>query len=167
MLIQRCPVSSRARSVAFTTRAGSTPRGVVVRARRWSSGLCNWKLAGDTGHEPTWDPALARLAEILLAELEAAAAADIAAVTADGVRFVANAYRRIGAGCVHAGHSRFEEGSEHFLAYAYEHATGAHPVHGEIIAFAVCALAYLQGDDAPCPDPCARWHQACQPQVRA
>ena len=65
----------------------------------------------------------------------------------DGVRFLANAYRRIGAACAHAGHSRFEEGSEHFWAYAYEHATGAHPVHGEIVAFGVCAMAHIQGND--------------------
>ena len=111
------------------------------------TGLFDWKLASDAGHGPTWDPALAALGAVLLKELEAAAA-DIAAVTADGVRFLTDAYRRIGAACAHAGHSRFEEGSEHFWAYAYEHATGAHPVHGEIIAFAVCALAYVQGNDA-------------------
>lgn len=111
------------------------------------TGLFDWKLASDSGHGPTWDPALATLGETMLEELEAAAA-DIAAVTPDGVRFLADAYRRIGAACAHAGHSRFEEGSEHFWAYAYEHATGAHPVHGEIIAFAVCALAHVQGNDA-------------------
>ena len=111
------------------------------------TGLFDWKLASDSGHGPTWDPALATLGTTLLQELEAAAA-DIAAVTPDGVRFLADAYRRIGAACAHAGHSRFEEGSEHFWAYAYEHATGAHPIHGEIIAFAVCAMACVQGNDA-------------------
>ena len=111
------------------------------------TGLFDWKLASDAGHGHAWDPALATLGATLLAELETAAA-DVAAVTPDGVRFLADAYRRIGAACAHAGHSRFEEGSEHFWAYAYEHATGAHPVHGEIIAFAVCALAHVQGNDA-------------------
>ncbi len=111
------------------------------------TGLFDWKLASGAGHRPAWDPVLATLGTTLLKDLEAAAD-DIAAVTADGVRFLAGAYRLIGAACAHAGHSRFEEGSEHFWAYAYEHATGAHPVHGEIIAFAVCALAHLQGNDA-------------------
>jgi glycerol-1-phosphate dehydrogenase [NAD(P)+] len=111
------------------------------------TGLFDWKLASDSGHGPTWDLSLATLAATLLQELEAAAA-DIAAVTPDGVRFLADAYRRIGAACAHAGHSRFEEGSEHFWAYAYEHATGAHPIHGEIIAFSVCAMAWVQGNDA-------------------
>ena len=110
------------------------------------TGLFDWKLATAAGHGHAWDPALATLAATLLAELEAAAA-DVAAVTAEGVRFLADAYRRIGAACAYAGHSRFEEGSEHFWAYAYEHATAAHPVHGEIIAFAVCALAHVQSND--------------------
>lgn len=110
------------------------------------TGLFDWELAVGAGHGPAWDPALAALGTILLDELEVAAA-DVAAVTPDGVRFLADAYRRIGAACAHAGHSRFEEGSEHFWAYAYEHATGAHLIHGEVIAFAVCAMAHAQGND--------------------
>ena len=57
------------------------------------------------------------------------------------------AYRRVGAACAALGHSRFEEGSEHCWAYAYEHATGAHHVHGELICFAVVALAHVQDND--------------------
>ncbi len=125
------------------------------------TGLFDWKLASDAGHGPPWDARLAALGETLLDELEAAVS-DIAAVTADGVRFLADAYRRIGAACAHARHSRFEEGSEHFWAYAYEHATGAHPVHGEIIAFAVCAVAHVQGND---PERARRIVAAAQPRA--
>jgi glycerol-1-phosphate dehydrogenase [NAD(P)+] len=110
------------------------------------TGLYDWRLATDAGHGHPWHEGLAGLGATLLDELEAAAD-EVAAVSDAGVRFLADAYRRIGAGCAWAGHSRFEEGSEHFWAYAYEHATGAHPVHGEIIAFAVCALAHVQGND--------------------
>lgn len=110
------------------------------------TGLFDWRLAVDAGRGQPWDDDLAALGVTLLDELEAAID-DIAEVTDDGVRFLAGAYRRIGAACSWAGHSRFEEGSEHFWAYAYEHATGAHPVHGEIIALAVCALAHVQGND--------------------
>jgi glycerol-1-phosphate dehydrogenase [NAD(P)+] len=110
------------------------------------TGLFDWRLASDRGLGHPWHHRLAELGATLLDELEAAAD-EVGAVTDDGVRFLANAYRRIGAACAWAGHSRFEEGSEHFWAYAYEHATGAHPVHGEIIAFAVCALAHVQGND--------------------
>jgi len=110
------------------------------------TGLWDWRAATATGAGPVWDDDLAALGATLLDELEAAAP-EIRAVSDDGVRFLADAYRRIGAACAHAGHSRFEEGSEHFWAYAFEHATGAHPVHGEIIAFAVVALASVQGND--------------------
>ncbi len=110
------------------------------------TGLHDWRAAVLAGHGVPWDEDLAALGAALLTELDAAAD-DVRAVSDDGVRFLAGAYRRIGAACAWAGHSRFEEGSEHFWAYAYEHATGAHPVHGEIIAFAVCALAHVQGND--------------------
>ena len=110
------------------------------------TGLYDWRLAVDHGDGPPWDDTLAALGTLLLDELDTAVD-DIAAVSDDGVRFLVDAYRRIGAACAAAGHSRFEEGSEHFWAYAYEHATGAHPVHGEIISFAVCALAQVQGND--------------------
>jgi glycerol dehydrogenase-like iron-containing ADH family enzyme len=110
------------------------------------TGLHDWHLAAERGIGPAWDVELAALGTTLLDELDAAAD-DVADVSATAVRFVADAYRRIGAACAHAGHSRFEEGSEHFWAYAYEHLTGAHPVHGEIIALGVCALAVAQDHD--------------------
>lgn len=110
------------------------------------TGLYDWRLASNRGLGHPWHDGLAALGATLLDELESAAD-EVGAVSDDGVRFLAESYRRIGAACAWAGHCRFEEGSEHFWAYAYEHATGAHPVHGEIIAFAVCALAHVQGND--------------------
>jgi glycerol dehydrogenase-like iron-containing ADH family enzyme len=110
------------------------------------TGLFDWRLASERGLGHPWHDGLAALGVTLLDELDAAAD-DIGAVSEDGVRFLADAYRRIGAACAWAGHSRFEEGSEHFWAYAYEQASGAHPVHGEIIAFAVCAMAHVQDND--------------------
>ena len=65
----------------------------------------------------------------------------------DAVRWLASAYQRIGGACSALGHSRFEEGSEHFLAYAYEHRTNAHPLHGELIAMCVVAMSTLQAND--------------------
>jgi glycerol-1-phosphate dehydrogenase [NAD(P)+] len=113
-------------------------------------GLHDWRLAAARGAGQPWDEPLARLGERLLADLSAARD-EIAAVSADGVRFLAESYRTIGAACAAAGHSRFEEGSEHFWAYAYEWLTGAHPVHGEIISFGVVVMSFLQAND---PD---RW----------
>ncbi len=110
------------------------------------TGLHDWRAAVAVGEGVGWDEDGAALGESLLLELDAALP-DIAAVTPDGVRFLADAYRRVGAMSGRLGHSRFEEGSEHFWAYAYEHATGVHHVHGELISFAVVALAHVQGND--------------------
>lgn len=110
------------------------------------TGLHDWRAAVAVGAGVDWNDRAAALGTTLLGELDAAVA-DIRDVTPDGIRWLADAYRRIGAACAVLGHSRFEEGSEHFWAYAYEHATGAHHVHGELISFAVVALAHVQGND--------------------
>lgn len=110
------------------------------------TGLYDWRLAAHAGEGPPWDEELATLGRRLLRELEVAVD-DVREVTADGVRFLADAYRRIGAACAHAGHSRFEEGSEHHWAYAVEHATRRAFVHGELIALATVALSLVQGND--------------------
>jgi len=110
------------------------------------TGLFDWQLASTAGHGHPWDDDLAALGRRLLSDLNVATD-DIANVSTAGIRFIADAYRHIGAACAAAGHSRFEEGSEHFWAYAYEHATGSHPVHGEIISLAVCAIAHVQHND--------------------
>ena len=110
------------------------------------TGLFDWELACQMGVGHPWRDDLADLAGILLAELDAASD-DIANVTHDGIRFLADAYRRIGAACAQAEHSRFEEGSEHFWAYNYEHLTGVQQHHGELIALGVVAMSYIQAND--------------------
>ncbi len=111
------------------------------------TGLWDWQMAVLHGKGVPWHDAAAALGQTLLRELDAAAE-DISAVSADGVRWLASAYRRIGAACAQLRHSRFEEGAEHFLAYAYEQQTGAHPLHGELIALCVFAMSSLQGNRA-------------------
>jgi glycerol-1-phosphate dehydrogenase [NAD(P)+] len=110
------------------------------------TGLFDWRLAADRGRGHPWNTALTDFGSRLLGDRESMAD-EIATVSEDGVRFLMDTYRRIGAACAWAGPSRFEEGSEHFCADAYEHATGAHPAHGEIIALGVCALSHVQAND--------------------
>jgi len=109
------------------------------------TGLFDWKLASDRDEGVAWDNDLAALGYQLLDELTEHAD-EVAAVSEDAVRWLAWAYRRIGAACMQAGHSRFEEGSEHFLGYAYEFHTGDHQIHGELIAMCVVAASSLQGE---------------------
>jgi glycerol-1-phosphate dehydrogenase [NAD(P)+] len=109
------------------------------------TGLNDWRTAASAGHGPAWDADAAALGETLLRELSANADA-VANVDAAGVRWLAVAYQRIGAMCHRVGHSCFEEGSEHYFAYAYEHLTGAHPLHGELVALGVFVMSSLQGN---------------------
>jgi len=110
------------------------------------TGLFDWQLAVSSGLGVPWDEPLAALGRSLLAEL-AEAAPQVHAANADGVDFLLGAYRRIGAACAAAGHSRFEEGSEHFLGYALEESTGIHFVHGELISMGVVAMSTIQGNE--------------------
>lgn len=110
------------------------------------TGLWDWRFASDRGHGAAWDDDLAHLGRTLLEELEDHLP-DIHEGSREGVGFCLSAYRRIGAACAFAGHSRFEEGSEHFLAYAIEQVTGEHYVHGELIGLGVVAMSVIQGND--------------------
>ncbi|MBX3705529.1 MAG: iron-containing alcohol dehydrogenase [Pseudomonadales bacterium] len=109
------------------------------------TGLWDWRAAVRAGHGPAWDEHAAALGLQLLRELAAHADA-VAAVDTTAVRWLASAYQRIGAMCHRVGHSCFEEGSEHYFAYAYEHLTGAHPLHGELVALGVFVMSRLQGN---------------------
>jgi glycerol-1-phosphate dehydrogenase [NAD(P)+] len=111
------------------------------------TGLFDWRLAADRDQGVAWNESLAALGRTLLEELEVAAPA-ISASSQEGVGFLMDAYRRIGAACAAAGHSRFEEGSEHFLGYALEEETGRHYVHGALISMCVVAMSEIQGNDA-------------------
>lgn len=110
------------------------------------TGLFDWRFASEREEGVAWNADLAGLGEALLDELEAAAPR-INEGGPEGVDFLMDAYRRIGAACAAAGHSRFEEGSEHFFGYALEEDTGRHFVHGELISMCVVALSIVQGND--------------------
>lgn len=110
------------------------------------TGLFDWRFACEHDQGPAWNTQLAELGESLLAELSDAAPR-INEGNTEGVDFLMTAYRRIGAACAAAGHSRFEEGSEHFLGYALEEDTGIHFVHGELISMCVVAMSTVQGND--------------------
>lgn len=109
------------------------------------TGLHDWRRAVALGHGPAWNREAASLAEALLQELDERLDA-IAAVTPDAIRWMASAYRRIGAMCHRLGHSCFEEGSEHYFGYAYEHCSGAHLMHGELIGLGVLIMSTVQNN---------------------
>jgi glycerol-1-phosphate dehydrogenase [NAD(P)+] len=110
------------------------------------TGLWDWRYAADLGKGVAWNETAAALGRQLLTEL-AAHADEFQAVTSAAVRWLASAYRRIGAACSVLRHSRFEEGAEHFLGYAYEHRSGRTLMHGELISMCVVAISTLQDND--------------------
>jgi glycerol-1-phosphate dehydrogenase [NAD(P)+] len=110
------------------------------------TGLWDWRLAAARNQGVPWDSKWAGIGVALLTELDEMAD-EVGAVTEDGVRWLFGAYQRIGSGCHLAGHSRFEEGSEHFFGYCYEWLTGNRQIHGELISLGVVAMAALQGNE--------------------
>ena len=109
--------------------------------------LWDWRFAVDRGYGvAVGNETAAALGRQLLKELDSRID-EISAVTADAFGWIASAYQRIGAACSALRHSRFEEGSEYFLAYAYEHRTSSHPLHGELIAMCVVAMSTLQDNE--------------------
>jgi glycerol dehydrogenase-like iron-containing ADH family enzyme len=110
------------------------------------TGLFDWQLAAERGEGVPWDETYAAPCRELLSDL-AEHTNEIRMVTRDAVRWLVSAYRRIGALSHAAGHSRFEEGAEHFLAYAFEHLTGNQYVHGELVSMCTVAIATVQRND--------------------
>jgi glycerol-1-phosphate dehydrogenase [NAD(P)+] len=108
--------------------------------------LHDWRLAAAAGQGVPWDESRAELARSLLLRLEEALP-EIRSVTPTGLRFLAEAQRDMGIACHQAGHSRFEEGSEHFLAYCYESRTRRRHLHGELVCLCTALTSWLQGND--------------------
>lgn len=108
--------------------------------------LHDWRSAVDAGRgDVPWNEDAAELGRTVLDDLEASLP-EIAAVSEEGVRALARMHRIVGAGCAEYG-ARFEEGSEHFLAYVFEWLTKEHRVHGELISFCVLVMSFVQGND--------------------
>ena len=107
----------------------------------------DWELAVSAGHGPAWDDEAAAMSLVYLDELEALAPA-LAAGADDGVQALMELHRDIGWRCHDLGHARFEEGSEHFFAYAFEEVTGRTIMHGELVALGVLIMSTLQ-DNRP------------------
>ena len=106
----------------------------------------DWEYAVARGHAPEWDDHAAAMSLTYIAEL-ADLAPLLAAGDEEGVRRLMECHRDIGWRCHDLTHARFEEGSEHFFAYAFEEVTGRTIMHGELVALGVLIMSALQGND--------------------
>ena len=107
----------------------------------------DWQLAlarGVTDHP--WDEVAATAAECSIIELEAIAPL-VRDASDEGLRRLMEQHREIGWRCHELGHARFEEGSEHFFAYCFEHVTGRTLLHGELVAVGVLIMSTLQNNE--------------------
>ena len=105
----------------------------------------DWELATSRGHGPGWDDSAADAATASIVELEAIAEL-VRDATDEGLQRLMEQHRDVGWRCHDLGHARFEEGSEHFFAYCFEHVTGRTILHGEIVTVGVLIMSALQGN---------------------
>jgi len=113
--------------------------------------LVDWKSGASLGG-PHWDEVIARQSAALLDRLERALP-DIRVVSEAGMQELTELFVAETDLCLQAGHSRPEEGTEHFLAYCVEDLTRRSFVHGELVCLCIVVMAVLQGH---APDRAAR-----------
>lgn len=107
--------------------------------------LFDWQLASERRGEP-FNAVIASQARELLSDLQGHAK-DIRDNTAEGLKFLAEAFAIEDNLCTQHGNSRPEEGSEHFLAYCVEYFLKRPFIHGELVGFCSVVMAYLQKND--------------------
>jgi glycerol dehydrogenase-like iron-containing ADH family enzyme len=105
----------------------------------------DWEYAVARGHDPAWDEAAAAESLRIVAQLHELAP-EIRERTDEGIHGLMELHRLIGKMCDDYGHARFEEGSEHFFAYAFEFVNGHTIMHGELGSLGVLIMSTLQGN---------------------
>jgi len=110
------------------------------------TGSFDWRLAAAAGEVEFVDEVAAKVGA-LVDEMEELAD-EINEVSDLALRFLIEAYAAENALCLEVGHSRPEEGSEHFFAYNVEHITGRDFIHGELVCLGVLLMSRLQ-DNRP------------------
>jgi glycerol-1-phosphate dehydrogenase [NAD(P)+] len=108
--------------------------------------LADWRSGAALGG-PAWHCAIARESAALLNRLREALP-DIRGVTEDGMRALTDLFVAETELCLRAGHSRPEEGTEHYLAYCLEDLARRAYVHGELVCLCIVVMATLQ-ENAP------------------
>lgn len=125
-----------------------------------ATGSWDWRFAGEKGVNPPgmeYVPYVDRIATGILQGVydcaEAAGRGD-----AEGLKQLLDCLALEVQLCNQIGHSRPEEGSEHYFAYAVENALGEGLPHGELVGPGIMLMAERQGQDVA---PLRRALEAC------
>ena len=125
-----------------------------------ATGSADWRLAHEHGKNPPHAPYIRyaddAAAAILAGALECAEAAGRG--DAEGLKQLLDCLALEVQLCNQLGHSRPEEGSEHYFAYAVENVMGKGLPHGDLVGPGILVIAALQGLDWL---PLKRALQAC------
>jgi glycerol-1-phosphate dehydrogenase [NAD(P)+] len=98
-------------------------RGGIGDVLSCHTGRWDWEYATKRGHTPAWDDFAASESLRFIKELRELAPGLYKGEN-EAIKRLMELHRIIGKYCDDYGHSRFEEGSEHFFAYTFEHLTG-------------------------------------------
>ncbi|MFO8055803.1 MAG: iron-containing alcohol dehydrogenase [bacterium] len=109
------------------------------------TGSFDWKLAASRGKDD-YDEKTATSADYLVENLESRTE-EIRKVSDHALKWLIEAYAEENRLCLEVGHSRPEEGSEHYFCYNLEYRTGRGFVHGELVCLGVHIMSRLQEND--------------------
>jgi len=107
--------------------------------------LWDWKEAGNRLGE-AHDPEIASGSRAVLDRL-LAGAREVRDLGEEGLHLLSESYREEVRLCERFGNARPEEGSEHYIAYALEHRTRRHYLHGRLISLCTLLAGRCQGQD--------------------
>lgn len=110
------------------------------------TGLADWQRAQRDPGVPRLEPSLVEAVQTWLIGLDRHAD-EIQRAGEGGISFLIATLAEIGTTCDAAGHSLFQEGSEHYFAYCLEARTGLHLVHGELLALGILLMSVAQDQD--------------------
>ncbi len=125
-----------------------------------ATGSWDWRFAEQAGQNSPQTPYVPYVDQMAQAILQGALDAAEAAGRGDpdGLRVILDCLGLEVQMCNQIGHSRPEEGSEHYFAYAVENVMGKGLPHGDLVGPGIILLAGLQGQDV---EPLRRALLAC------
>jgi glycerol-1-phosphate dehydrogenase [NAD(P)+] len=115
-----------------------------------ATGSWDWRFAHERGHNPPTMPYLPYADQVAQGILQGALDCAEAAGRGDaeGLKQLLDCLALEVQLCNQLGHSRPEEGSEHYFAYAVENVMGKGLPHGDLVGPGIALMAALQGQDA-------------------